>query len=305
MKKILYTAILSLFGCLVMAQNDVQYTHHLFSRLAYNPAFAGSMCAPVVNGIYRNQWTGLDKAPETGRLEFHAPFGNGRSGFGIGLTRDQAGIFRNNYVDLNYAYRFNVSDKGKLSLGIKGQLDNGRADWTLTNPLDAGDQFLAAGERTETRFNIGLGAYYMQDNFYLGLSAPQLFKSSFFDQVGISGDDGNYRTWYLMGGFITDLSSNVKLVPGFLVSYNEGAPFELDVNANLVFMEKLWLGLNYRLGDSIDAMLQYQLTDRLRAGISYDFTTSMLNMVSNGTIEVNASYMFGTCNEEISNLRFF
>ncbi len=305
MKKILYTVILSFFGVLLMAQNDVQFTQHqLFSRLAYNPAFAGAMCAPVINGVYRNQWMGLDKAPETGRIEFHAPFGNNRSGFGVGLTRDQAGIFNNTYLDLNYAYRIPVGG-GRLGLGIKGQLDNGRADWQNTNPLDAGDQFLTAGERSSTKFNVGLGVYYDKNNWYLGLSAPQLIKSSFFDQVGISGDEADFRTYYLMGGLVTDLNSNIKLVPQFLLSMNPSAPIDLDLMANLVFMEKLWLGLNYRLGDSFGGMLQYQLTDNFRAGLSYDFTTTMLNMVSNGTLEFNANYMFGSCNEEISNLRFF
>jgi len=306
MKKILYTAILSLFGLVAMAQNDVQYTHHLFNRLAYNPAYAGSQCAPVLNGTYRNQWMGLDKAPETGRLEFHTPFLGDRHGLGIGLTYDKAAIFQNTYVDLNYAYKIPISDEGTLSLGIKGQFDNGRANWQDTNPLDLNDQFLSGGERTNTTFNVGVGAYYTQNNFYLGLSVPQLRKSSFFDQVGISGDGDDFRTWYLMGGFVTDLSNNVKLIPGFLVSYNANAPFEVDINANLVFMEKFWLGLNYRLGDSIDGLIQYQLSDRLRAGLSYDFTTTMLNTVSNGTVEANVNYMFGGgCNNEISNLRFF
>ncbi len=305
MKKILYTAFLLFFGLVGIAQNDVQYTHHLFNRLAYNPAYAGSLCAPALNGVYRNQWTGLDKAPETGRVEFHTPFGGGRSGFGVGLTYDKAAIFRNTYVDLNYSYRFNVSDEGKLAIGIKGQFDNGRADWQNTNPLDVGDQFLAAGERSSTEFNVGLGLYYTQNDFYLGLSAPQLLESTFFEQVGISGDGADFRTYYLMGGFVTDIGQNVKLVPGFLVSYNNNAPFELDLNANLVFMEKLWVGLNYRVGDSIDGLIQYQLSDRLRAGISYDFTTTMLNTVSNGSVEVMANYIFGNCNQEVSNLRFF
>ena len=135
----------------------------------------------------------------------------------------------------------------------------------------------------------------------MGLSVPQLRESTFFEQVGIS----NFRTYYLMGGIVTDIGQNVKLVPGFLISSNDNAPFELDINANLVFMEKFWVGLNYRLGDSIDGLIQYQLSDRLRAGISYDFTTTMLNTVSNGSVEVNASYLFGSCNQEVSNLRFF
>ena len=305
MKKILYTVVLSLFGFVAMAQNDVQLTHHLFNRLAYNPAYAGSLCAPAINGVYRNQWMGLDKAPETGRVDFHTPFLGDRHGLGIGLTFDKAAIFQNTYVDLNYSYRIPVSTEGTLAIGIKGQFDNGRANWQNTNPLDIGDQFLGQGERSATRFNVGLGLYYTQNDFYIGLSAPQLRKSSFFDQVGISGDGADYRTYYLMAGWVTDINSNIKLIPGLMVSYNANAPFEVDLNANLVFMEKIWVGLNYRLGDSIDGMVQYQLSDKLRAGISYDFTTTMLNMVSNGSVELSASYLLGDCNKDIGNLRFF
>ena len=58
MKRIIYTTAFLLFSLMAMAQNDVQYTNYLFNRLAYNPAYAGSGGVPVINAIYRDQWTG-------------------------------------------------------------------------------------------------------------------------------------------------------------------------------------------------------------------------------------------------------
>jgi len=279
MNKIIYTTAFLLFSLMAMAQNDVQYTHYLFNKLAYNPAYAGSEGMPIINALYRNQWTGGfadGKAPKTGTINYHAPIQCGRGGVGLGFTSDKAGIFNSNRLDGAYSYKFQVSKQGMMSFGIGAQLEFGNADFTRTNPLDAGDNTILAGndEYSKTRVNFGAGLYYTHnDNFYIGLSVPQLLKTSYYQNVGISGDGNDFHTYYLMAGFTKDLTNNVRIVPGAMISYNgKNVPFEVDINANLVFMDKLWFGLNYRLGDSIDGLVQYQINDQIRAGFAYDFT---------------------------------
>ena len=93
-----------------------------------------------------------------------------------------------------------------------------------------------------------------------------------------------------------------------MISFNAEAPFELDVNANLIFMDAFWIGGNYRLGDSFAALVQYQFSPRFRAGAAFDFTMSELKSYTNGSIEVMLSYTFAKRNktaEQINNLRFF
>lgn len=312
MNKIIYTTAFLLFSLMAMAQNDVQYTHYLFNRLAYNPAYAGSEGMPVINALYRNQWTGGfadGKAPKTGTINFHTPIQCGKGGVGLGFTSDKAGIFNSNRLDGAYAYKFQVSKNGLLSLGLGAQLEFGNADYTRTNPLDAGDNTILDGndEYSKTRLNFGAGLYYTHnDNFYIGLSVPQLLNTSYFQNVNISGDGNDFHTYYLMFGFTKDLTNNVKIVPGAMFSYNgKNVPFEFDVNANLVFMDKLWVGLNYRLGDSIDGLIQYQINNQLRAGFAYDFTTSDIKQYSNGSLEFLLSYAFTNYSNKISNVRYF
>lgn len=312
MNKIIYTTAFLLFSLMAMAQNDVQYTHYLFNKFAYNPAYAGEEGHPVINAIYRDQWTGGfadDKAPRTGTINFHSPIQCGRGGVGLGFTSDKAGIFDSNRLHGAYSYKFQVSDKGRLSLGLGAQYEFGNADFTQTNPLDAGDNTILNGndELSNNKFNIAAGLYYTHnDNFYVGLSVPQLINTSFFQEVDISGDGNDFHTYYLMFGFAKDLTSNVKIVPGALISYNgRNTPFEFDINANLVFMEKLWVGLNYRFEDSIDGLIQYQINDQIRAGFAYDFTTSDIRDHSNGSLEFLLSYGFTNYSNKISNVRYF
>lgn len=312
MKRIIYTTACLLFSLMAMAQNDVQYTQYMFNRMDFNPAYVGSTGTPEINAIYRDQWTGNfadGKAPRTGTINWNTPIQCGRGGVGLGFTSDKAGIFTSNRLNGAYAYKFPVSEKGKISLGLGAQLEFGRADFRLTNPLDPGDQtiFNAGEEDSQTKINFGAGVYYTHDDrFYIGLSVPQLLNTSFFREVDISGDGNDFHTYFLMAGFVADLSDNIKLVPGTLVSFQgRNAPFEWNLNANLVFVEKLWLGLNYRLGDSIDGLVQYQITDQLKAGFAYDFTTSDIQDVTNGSLEFLLNYNFTNFSNKISNVRYF
>jgi len=59
-----------------------------------------------------------------------------------------------------------------------------------------------------------------------------------------------------------------------------------DANLKLAFKDKLWIGGGYRRGDSFSATAGFTLGYLLNVGYSYDFTTSRLNTVSNGSHEI-------------------
>jgi len=79
----------------------------------------------------------------------------------------------------------------------------------------------------------------------------------------------------------------------------------MDLNATFIFVDKVWLGLSSRLGDSIDAMFGYQLTRQLRLSIGADFTTSKLRDKTFGSVEVMAEYTLKCCGKKLNNIRFF
>ena len=47
---------------------------------------------------------------------------------------------------------------------------------------------------------------------------------------------------YLIGGYVFDLSSNLKFKPAFLGKVVEGAPLQLDLSGNFLINEKFVLG---------------------------------------------------------------
>ncbi len=306
MKKLLNYLIFSMLTTSVMAQSDVIYTHFMFNKLAYNPAYAGSRGAFDLSGIYRQQWAGIDGAPQTGTFNVHTPFAGGRNAAGLSLTSDQIGKVNTNALDLYYAYHLQLNGKGKLSLGLQGRIEQARIAWSEAKPLDLDDEQIPVGDESVFAPNFGVGAYYYTDKYFAGFSVPRLLRNALYlDQSDRSIDRNGIRTYYMMGGANIRLGMKTQLVPSFLVSYNPNAPVDIDLNANLRFLDAFWVGASYRLSDSFDAMVGYEFKNGLRLGMAVDYTTSELQKATTGGYEVLLGYTFKCKDCNVSHLRFF
>lgn len=291
----------------LFGQNDPHYSMFMFNKLSINPAYAGDKEALTFTGHYRNQWQGIDGAPKTFTFAAHTPLFKKRVGLGLSVISDKIGIYNINYFDVSYAYRMKVSDDATLSIGVQGQIDHTRVDWTKLDPLDQGDGMINVNPTTKLNPNFGLGVYYSHPKYYIGASAPRVFKTAIYDTSNSSGivSINSLRSYYLMGGLITRLSKNVKFQPGVLLTKNDNAPLDLDLNFSFVFMDALWIGGSYRLEDSFDAIVQYQFSKQLKAAVAVDLTLSELRNYSPGSFEVMLEYLFMFDGARYNNIRYF
>ncbi|MFB9106682.1 type IX secretion system membrane protein PorP/SprF, partial [Algibacter miyuki] len=78
---ILFTGVLVGFEPLE-AQQDSQYTQYMYNTVTVNPAYAGTRGSLSMTGLYRNQWVGLEGAPETLNFSLNSPIGI--QGVGLG-----------------------------------------------------------------------------------------------------------------------------------------------------------------------------------------------------------------------------
>ena len=66
----------------------------------------------------------------------------------------------------------------------------------------------------------------------------------------------------------------------------KGAPLEYDFNLNGWFQDVVGIGMSYRTGDAVVAMLEFQVMTQLRLGYAYDYTISDLKSYNRGTHEI-------------------
>ena len=305
--RIFYTMLLVLFlGNLAYSQNDRLYTMFVFNKLQYNPGYAGSNEALTIGAHYRHQWQGIIGAPRTITAFAHTPFAHNRSGLGLSVISDEIGIFNSTFANLSYAYRIALKNDTKLSVGLSVQMDYTRFDWAKADLIDNFDAVIPFGEPSSSTFNMGMGVYYTGPKFYLGASVPQFMRNALTSEAlqGF-GRVNDFRTYYFMGGTVFKLGGSTYLRPSVLISYVNNAPISVDLNISLLFLESFWVGASYRLGDSVDAFVQFPVAKQLRLAVGMDYALSELSYFTKGSFEVMLEYTFKTAGDKINNIRFF
>jgi len=285
MKNKIVIVMLLLAGFFASAQQDAQYTQYMYNTISVNPAYAGSRDVLSVVGLYRSQWVGLDGAPETQTLSIHSPVGN-KVGLGLSIVNDEIGPSNETYIDVDFSYTLNVGATAKLALGIKAGANLLSIDY---NKL-TGDDDVIFQDNIDNRFmpNVGIGAYWYDDKYYLGLSSPDLLETEHYDddEVAESYLAKERLHAYLMGGYVFDLDYNLKFKPAFLVKAVDGAPLQVDISANFLFNEKFTIGAAYRWSAAVSGIAGFQISDQLMIGYAYDQETTELRRYNSGSHEI-------------------
>jgi len=302
MNKIVVIIFMLGFFVHAKAQHNPQFTHFMFNKLIYNPAYAGDREALAASAVYRNQWLGIEGAPTTLNFNVHTPFAGEKAGIGLSVVADKIGIVNTTFANLSYNYRVPVGESAKLSIGLSGRIEHGRIDFTQVDAIDIDDESILDGLSNTVRPNFGVGVFLSNKNYYVGVSIPTILQNSLYSAVGF---ESAFRTYYAMGAVILNISDQVKFKPSVLISYNQNAPFDMDLNASFLLMDALWVGGTWRLDDSVDAIIQYQFTPNLRGGMAFDFTTSELRSYTAGGYEVMFEYIFQKENKQLKNIRYF
>ncbi len=258
----------------IMAQNqlDPMYTQYMYNMSIINPAYTTSDVGTINGGlIHRRQYAAVDGHVTTS-LFGHAALSD-KVEVGISYYNDNFDdVFTTNDVNADFAYKLNFDNGYTLSLGLKAganlqSLDN--SDIQTANPGDP-----AFDNTTYTNFNLGAGAYFNSDKFYVGVSSPNFIQSETSNIDNLDNPNERQIHAYLTGGYVFQLSDNVKFKPASIVRMTEGTPLTFDVTANFLLYEKLELGAAYRLDESVSGLINFRIVDNLRLGYAYDFTIS-------------------------------
>ena len=109
----------------VQAQQDSQYTNYMYNTQVINPAYAGSREQLSALLLYRNQWVGLDGAPETYNFGIHKALERTpRVGLGLNFYQDAIGPADESNITADFSYTIPVNHNGtQLAFGIKGGIN--------------------------------------------------------------------------------------------------------------------------------------------------------------------------------------
>lgn len=295
--RMLFTALFCM-SIVVTAQQDPQFTQYMYNQKILNPAYATGRKSEInVGALYRTQWVGLEGAPKTASFFIHAPV-NDKIELGLSFTNDDIGnVVTENNIYADFAYILELGDEQHLSLGIKAGVTLFDANFNGFNLQSGGrDTDVAFNDNiTQTFPNVGLGGFYFTDNYYIGLSAPNLLTTKHLEtENGIQALGVQNTHYFLTGGYVFDINKDFRFKPAMMLKGVTGAPLSLDVTANVLYNEKFEAGIAYRVGDAISGLVNFTVSEDVRLGYAYDYTTSNLGNFNTGSHEIILLYTIKT-----------
>lgn len=286
------------------AQQEAQYTQYMYNALTVNPGYTGTV--GHLEGVlqHRSQWVGIDGAPTTQAFTLHSPVFNERVGLGLSVVNDKLGPSQEFFANANFSYIIPVGYESNISFGLKAGVRVLDIDWSKGIYYQSNDPLLNTNINNRTTPTVGAGIYYYTDRMYAGISVPSFIRSDYYDDVQESTVSDRLH-YYVMGGYVFDISDNLKFKPAVLGKIVSGAPVTVDVSANFLLYEKLTLGASYRWDDSVSALAGFQITRGIFAGYSYDYTVTEFNKYNDGSHEVILRFELLPKNKRVKSPRFF
>lgn len=294
--KTVLLALLLFIGSTIssMAQQKAMFTQYMFNGLLINPAYSSIDDAINVTALARQQWVGFKGAPNTQTMSVHSPVNQSGTSAGIIFMRDQIGevISENGFLG-TVAHKVAVGDNTYFSLGLNGGLGKYVGQYSQSGSATAALDPVFA-DQNSLRANLGFGLMLFSQKFYAGFSSPFFY----YRDLGTAKQSATaYKPHYLLhGGYLTDLGADIKFKPNMLIKYVNGSPVQMDLNANFLFKETLWIGASLRSMASVDLLAEIQLSPNLQLGYSYDFTTTRLAAVERGSHEIVLNFRISTRN---------
>ncbi len=260
-------------------QSLPMYSQYMYNMTNINPAYAGSRGVPSIAFIWREQWAGLPGAPSTKSITYDGSNEDKHIVYGVQLYDDRyVNVIRRTGLNLYYNLKFPVSEKGVISMGLKGGFYNDLKLLTSVSTFVSNDLAYASNLNKIIPL-AGAGIFYNDDKFYIGFSAPDVIV---FSKVQNYKSDSSLSQvndihYFLTAGYSLALNEDVVLKPSVLLRAISKGALELDINTNLWLKNIVGLGVSYRTSESYLAMAEIQVTPQFRFGYSYDMPFKLPN----------------------------
>lgn len=272
------------------AQRDPFFSQYYLNPMIINPGFTGFGNTLSADLTVRQQWMGIEGAPNSIYFSLHSPLNRTRASLGVDLLRSQAGPLVSNHVGLNYSYMVRLADRVLMSLGMGVGVNQYMLDFTDVILGNSNDPNFALPYLNQLVPVASVGGVVLTPVFYLSVSSSSIPLS----YVNMESDNSTtlllQRHYYFTGGVTAP--SFYKFVTKFsaLGRYIEKEGFIVDNTLQLIYNDFVGVGFSYRYGNSYGAILRLSANRNLSLLYSYDIPLSKEGYLIEPSHEITLSY---------------
>ncbi|RZK60681.1 MAG: type IX secretion system membrane protein PorP/SprF [Pedobacter sp.] len=292
MKKILIITLMLLSSSAAYCQLNPMGSIYYQNLYLSNPAMAGIEKGWELNAGYKSQWSAIDGAPNTQALTAAYGSENSKTGFGLLLFNDKAGVVRATSVKATYSYHLPLNTEGNnIDFGISaGILD----EWVNYGDVigDLSDVSISNFNDRKLYLDADFGMAYRRKGLTLQGTLPNLKR--FFDR-------DIKRNVVDRSLFIASVSYKFKNGETGLTSIEPKIGFRgvenykniVDAGVNFIFNDdKLMLSGVFHSTGSVTFGAGTTYKKQFAILCQYTTNTTDLQTYSNGEAEIAIKYNF-------------
>jgi len=291
MKRNLLTYIILLMAIAGSSQNTLipSVSNYHLTWTTINPAFSGFRDAISVSSLYRSALYG-ELGPQDMQLNMHTPLGNSKVAVG-GIVAYNTTPYQNlASVMTTYAYRIYLGS-GRLSFGLSAGAYGVNSDMSGIPLRDQNDPAFPTEVYQRWFPNFGTGVLYYTDEFFVGLSVPELLSIPRENESIGTVNFEEYRV-ILTGAYLFDISRAFRLKPSVMVDYNQAyTSFKASMNVGLMD-SRVFIGGAYDYPNFAIALLNFQVNPQWLVGYAYTFNTGPVSKALGGSHEIVLRWEF-------------
>jgi type IX secretion system PorP/SprF family membrane protein len=301
-----YTLAVLMTGLFASADGQQQplYSLYMLDKFIVNPAVAGANGITTINLMSRQQYVGLENAPQTFALNAQSRLledsyilrrlrlkkdgtkksRSGRVGLAGSVFTDRNGIVSRTGFQGTYAYHLNFRNIWQLSGGLTVHGYQFRIDDTGVPVADEGDPLLSSNRKTFFVPDASAGIFATNGTVYGGITITDLLASQLKLGKEIVTDYEMLRKYNLLAGAKLPLGPSFSVEPSILLQGTRTQSL-VDLNARIYYTDNFWAGVSYRSLKSVIFMIGGRI-DRLYMGYAFDMDAGPVRTYSSGSHEV-------------------
>ena len=272
----------------LQAQQFPVRTTSVINPFQDHPAAAGVLGCMDLHMGFRNQWSGIQGAPQTAFANLHGQMegqGDDFHGFGVRVEADDAGAWGYNAVNFAYAYNLRLSNGARLAAGLSAGFFQHRLDLSeLIMPefqvandpaIYGGNQFIVP--------TIDASLWFYDRTKFAGLTIQNVTQPS-MEKISQFGKLRRHAV--VMAGTQVELDGRWMFTPSAQARLGSGVPPSAEILGMMRYDEVVGVGLGYRSQSALIVAAQAKVMDYLTIGYAYEFNVSALSGAAPSTHEI-------------------
>jgi type IX secretion system PorP/SprF family membrane protein len=275
----------------VYAQQMPQTVLFMYNQLIYNPAAAGMHETQFnVNLVDRFQWGGKSGGgPFSNMLWADYRFSGNKTAVGLNFNYDKFGASKATDILANYAYYVPLTNKLKLSMGLRLGMTSASLNARDLTAWDDNDPVIEAAYYKTTKPIAGAGFQLTSKKFYAGISVPDLIASDKYNLYG--NKDRSFiqkrRNFIALAGYRWKLNDTYDVCPNIRLYYYPGGAVRADINGIFEITDYFWAGVTYSTSNNHALMVGTHISSRIKFSYAYEFNTKAGTSIPLSAHEIN------------------